>query len=678
MEIQPDNQQFPNHLIGESSPYLLQHAFNPVQWYPWNDKAWEKAKKEDKLVLVSVGYSSCHWCHVMEHESFEDPATAKLMNEHFICIKVDREERPDIDQVYMTAVQLMSGGGGWPLNCFCLPDGRPIYGGTYFPNATWNDLLLKLNQFYRQNKEQANQYADELTMGIAQTETITLNKAEANFKIEDLKKIVEEWKKHFDNSEGGPNRAPKFPLPNNYEFLLHYYYKTKDENILEYVKLTLTKMAYGGIYDQVGGGFARYSTDTFWKVPHFEKMLYDNAQLVSLYSHAYQLTKDELYKNVVYETLKFISREMTSEEGTFFSALDADSEGEEGKYYTWKKDELEKLIGSDFTIFSEYFNVNEKGIWEHGNYILLRTGNEKIIADKSNLTIEQLNNLISNSKNILLNERQKRIAPGLDDKQLTSWNALMIKGYCDAYNVFNNEKFLESAKRCANSILAEVKKSDGCLNHSFKNGKATINGFLEDYSFFIEALLALYQSTFDEQWLNEARRFGDYVIQHFYDEKTGMFFFTSCSDVSLIARKKEIHDNVIPASNSSMAKAFFVLGIYFDEKKYAGIALQMLKNVKDEMQHYASSYSNWGMLFLNFALPFNEIVIAGKDAHQKRKEINQYYLPGKILAGSEDGKSHLVLLEQRYVDDKTLIYVCRNKTCMLPVETVEGAIKQLN
>ncbi len=672
-----DQQVQSNHLIYESSPYLLQHAHNPVDWYPWSDEAWARAKKEDKLVLVSIGYSSCHWCHVMEHESFENDSTAKIMNDHFICIKVDREERPDVDQVYMTAVQLMTGGGGWPLNCFCLPDGRPIYGGTYFPNASWNDLLFKLEEFYRRNKEQAEQYADELTKGIHHTETVKLNDSEKQFHSDDLKKIVDEWKKQFDTVEGGPNRTPKFPLPNNYEFLLHYYHETKDDSILKQVELTLTKMAYGGIYDQVGGGFSRYSTDSLWKVPHFEKMLYDNAQLVSLYSHAYQLTKNELYKDVVYETLEFISREMTSDEGTFYSALDADSDGEEGKYYVWNKEELEKLLGDRFNIFSEYYNVNEKGYWEHDNYILLRKDDEITVSTRNNLTAQQLNSIIRESNRILLLEREKRTHPGLDDKQLTSWNALMIKGYCDAYDVFGDEKFLGAAKKCANKILAKVRRDDGGLNRSFKNGKATFNGYLEDYSFLIEALVELYQSTFDESWLNEAKKLADYSIQHFYDSETGMFFFTSDLDAALIARKREIHDNVIPASNSSLGKGLYMLGIYFDEKKYSEIALKMLNNVKDDMKQYASSYSNWGILFLNCSSPFNEIVIAGKDALEKRRELNQYYLPNKILAGSINGNSNLSLLQQRYVEDKTLIYVCENKTCKLPVVTVEEAIKLL-
>jgi uncharacterized protein YyaL (SSP411 family) len=670
-----------NHLVNESSPYLLQHAHNPVDWYPWTDEAWEKAKKEDKLVLVSIGYSSCHWCHVMERESFENEATARLMNEHYVCIKVDREERPDVDQVYMSAVQLMTGSGGWPLNCFCLPDGRPIYGGTYYPNATWNDVLVKLNTFYKENKEKANQYADELTQGINQMESFHLKSGEAKFHLDEVKKIVETWRKHFDLVEGGPNRAPKFPMPNNYEFLLHYYYVTKDESILNYVLLTLDKMAFGGIYDQIGGGFARYSTDAFWKAPHFEKMLYDNAQLVSLYSHAYQLTKKQLYKDVVYETLEFIRREMTNEAGGFHSALDADSEGVEGKYYVWKLEEIEQMAGRvspeiegiALKVFKEYFSVNEKGLWE-GSYILLRKKTDEEIAKEFKLSVDILQKYISAIKRHFFIEREKRIRPGLDDKQLTSWNALMIKAYCDAYNAFGEDKFLKSAEVCANHILFRARSAEGMLLHNYKNGKASIDGYLEDYSFMIEGLIALYQCTFSEGWLTEARRLADYTIENFYDAANGMFWFTSNKSPALISRKKEIADNVIPASNSSMAKCLFYLGKYYGENKYSEIASQMLSNVKDAMASYASSYSNWAILMLYLTSPMHEVVIAGPGAGKKRKEFAANYFPNAILAGDIYEEATLPLLEQRYTEGKTLIYVCENNTCKLPVEDVNQAI----
>ncbi len=678
--------KYTNQLIHETSPYLLQHAHNPVNWYAWNDEAWNKAKSENKLVLISIGYSSCHWCHVMEHETFEDLVAAKLMNDHFICIKVDREERPDVDQVYMSAVQIMTGQGGWPLNCFCLPNGKPVYGGTYFPNAQWQNVLKQLNDFYLKNPAKANEYADELTHGISQMEVVTLNKNEISFSKDELRSVVENWKKHFDYVEGGPNRAPKFPMPNNYEFLLHYAVAEKDEALKNYVLLTLDKMAFGGIYDQIGGGFARYSTDSLWKVPHFEKMLYDNAQLVSLYSHAYQLTKKELYKQVVYETLQFIEREMTSDEGGFYSALDADSEGVEGKFYVWTKDELEKLLGDKFKLFGEYFNINETGYWEHGNYILLKKEIDEIIASRNNLSVLQLNNLISDSKTFLLAERNKRVRPGLDDKQLTSWNALMIKGYCDAYEAFGEKKFIDAAIKATTNILKN-KKADGGLSHVIpKNGLSSSSlrgeagrgvGYLEDYSFTIEALIKLYETTFDEKYIDETKHFADFTLAHFLDEQTSMFFFTSDLDPALITRKKEIHDNVTSASNSSMAKALFLIGKYFDDKNYLNISQTMLHNVKDEMPRYGSSYSNWCELFMWNVFPFYEIVIAGNDAEEKRKDLTQNFLPNKILAGTKNGSSKLSLFKNRFAEGKTLIYVCENYTCKLPVEKTEDAFSSL-
>ncbi len=674
-----------NHLLNESSPYLLQHAHNPVDWYPWNDEAWEKAKKEDKLVLVSIGYSSCHWCHVMERESFENEATARLMNEHFVCIKVDREERPDVDQIYMSAVQLLTGGGGWPLNCFCLPNGKPIYGGTYYPNANWNDVLVKLNTFYKENKEKAEQYGEELTRGINQMENFHLKtvvdppgRSEQKFHLDDIKKTVDNWRKYFDTVEGGPNRAPKFPMPNNLEFFLHYYHMTKDESILKQALLTLDKMAFGGIYDQIGGGFARYSTDGLWKVPHFEKMLYDNAQLVSVYSHAYQITKKELYKQVVYETLDWVQREMTNSDGGFYSALDADSEGVEGKYYVWKKEELQSLLGEHFTLFADYYNVNDIGHWEHGNYILLRKEDDASFAQRNSLSVQQLQQIIHDCKKILLAEREKRVRPGLDDKQLTSWNGLMIKAYSDAYKAFGDKKFHDAILFASNHIWENIRIDSSGLYHSYKNGRASIDGFLEDYAFIIEGFIAAYSCIGFEALVRRAQKLADYAIKHFYDKDSGMFWFTSDKSRALISRNKEIADNVIPASNSSLAKSLFYLGKYYGEKKYNDIALQMLSNVKDAIPGYGSSYSNWAILMLHQVTPFYEIAITGEETLGTCSELSQHYLPNTIIALDYLPGSRLPLLQNRTVESKTLIYVCENNTCKLPVETVEEALKSLS
>ncbi len=673
MDNESTDQPFTNQLIGESSPYLLQHAHNPVDWYPWGDAAFEKAVKENKLVLISIGYSACHWCHVMEHESFEDVATAKFMNEHFICIKVDREERPDIDQVYMNAVQLMSGQGGWPLNCFTLPDGRPVYGGTYFPNERWNNVLYQLNDIYQKEPQQFLEYASRLTEGINQSELVKMNPEVQVFSLDDLKEIVTTWKTTFDTVEGGPGRVPKFPLPNNWEFLLSYYHLTKDETILTQIILTLNKMAYGGIYDQLGGGFARYSTDGEWKVPHFEKMLYDNAQLVTLYSEAYTLTKDPLYKQVVEDTLAWIKRDMTSNEGTFFSALDADSEGVEGKYYIWTKKEIDELLNDKSSLFCEYFRIDKEALWEEDCNILLRKESDEIIAKRYHITVEELQNTIASCKEILLNERGKRIAPGLDDKQLTSWNALMIKGYTDAYKVFGDKEYLDAAIKCADCISHNILKKDGSLNRNYKNGKATINGYLEDYSFMIEALIALYQNTFDDQYLMNAKALADYVILHFYDAKSGMFFFTSDLDKPLIARKMEVHDNVIPASNSSLAKGIYLLGIYFDIQEFKTIAKQQLTNIKKGMKSYPSGHSNWAILMTYLIEPFHEIVITGKNADAIRQELNTYFIPNKIVAGGVR-KSDMPMLVGRHSEEETQIFVCVNNACQLPVKTVAEAL----
>jgi uncharacterized protein len=505
--------KYTNALIKETSPYLLQHAHNPVNWYSWGDEALEKAKSENKMILVSVGYSACHWCHVMEHESFEDETVAAIMNDNFVCIKVDREERPDIDQVYMLAVQLMTGQGGWPLNCFALPDGRPIYGGTYFPKQQWINVLLNLTDLFKNEYEKALDYANHLTEGVKLAELVKVNDRQDVFKIDTLHYCYKNWKIRFDNEYGGPDKAPKFPLPNNYQFLLRYaFVSDKKEEVLKHVNLTLKKMTYGGIYDQAGGGFSRYSVDYFWKIPHFEKMLYDNAQLVTLYSEAFQATQDPLYKQVVFETLEFIEREMTSPEGGFYSALDADSEGVEGKYYVWKQEELKNILKEDFIVFADYFNVNERGFWEHDNYVLMRHDDDEVVAERQGISVTALQELIQKCKKNILSERQKRIRPGLDNKILTSWNALMLKGYIDAYNAFGEQKYLDAAEKnvgylishaCKENKLLHLVKSVSSLQCSSENIEEY--GFLEDYSFLIEALLSIYQSTHGDNYLLKAK-----------------------------------------------------------------------------------------------------------------------------------------------------------------------------
>ena len=672
-----------NQLIHESSPYLLQHAYNPVHWLPWSDDAFARAKQENKLVLISIGYSACHWCHVMEHESFEDKAVAEIMNANFICIKVDREERPDVDQVYMTAVQIMTGSGGWPLNCFTLPDGRPIYGGTYFPQQEWVKVLRTLADYYKNETERVYQYANELTAAVRKADLLPPYSEKPSFSKDTLIACVENWTKRFDNEEGGPKKVPKFPLPNNYKFLLRYSQTLNQWEKLQLIKhidLTLTKMAYGGINDQIGGGFARYSTDGEWKVPHFEKMLYDNAQLVSLYSEAYQLSKNPLYKQMVYETLDFIEREMTSPEGAFYSALDADSEGEEGKYYVWTKEELMNITNADFSLFKEYFNVNDIGLWEEENYILLRKKSDEEIAKQFHLNTKELQSKIGMLKNKVLAEREKRIKPGLDNKILTSWNALMIKGYADAYLVFSDEKFINKAITAADFLLKNLLREDGGLWHQATNKPSTknrINGFHEDYAFTIEAFVSLYQASLEEKYLTYAKSFTEYAIKHFYDPVSGMFFFTSDLDPELISRKLEIQDNVTPASNSSMALSLFYLATYFDSHEYLSMSEKMLKQVHQEMINYGSAYSNWAILQLYFTQPFYQLVIVGNSVEEKRQELSKHYLPNMIFAGSKLD-SNLTLLKNKYSEGRTLIYVCENKTCKNPTENIREALEQMS
>ena len=669
-----ETHKYTNNLVDESSPYLLQHAHNPVNWFAWGEKALQKAKNEDKLLLVSIGYSACHWCHVMEKESFEDECVADIMNQYFVCIKVDREERPDIDQIYMEAVHIMTGSGGWPLNCFALPDGRPVYGGTYFQKDQWKHVLESLANMNIQDKQKLLTAANELTSNINRSEVVELKQHKREYQESDLKEIVKPWKSYFDKIEGGSNHAPKFPMPNSYEFLLAYARNTDDPEVLGHVKLTLDKMCYGGIYDQVGGGFARYSVDKYWKVPHFEKMLYDNAQLISLYSKAYQQTKTKEYKRVVYQSIEFIDRELTSSEGAFYSSLDADSEGEEGKFYVWEKQELDNLLGNDSEIYCDYYQVSQQGNWEHKQNILFRKENSISIAEKFKIPETELIEKIDILNKIVLIAREKRIRPGLDNKILTSWNALMLKAYVDAYRAFNEDKFLEKAIKNAHFIIEKVMDKDFRLSRNYKNSKASINAFLDDYAFTIESFITLYQASFEEKWLLTAQNLTEYVVRHFYDNHSGMFFYTSDIDPKLIARKMEINDNVIPASNSAMAKNLFYLGKLFYNDDFLKLSEKMLQNVKDDIKKSGSYYSNWAILLANFVYQPYEIAICGENAADYRIAFEQHGISSAIFAGSIN-KSDLPILKGRYKEGKTTIYVCKDRVCKMPVYSVEDAIR---
>lgn len=664
----------PNALQHESSPYLLQHANNPVDWHAWNEDTLALARKENKLILVSIGYSACHWCHVMEHESFEDKAVAEIMNRDFINIKVDREERPDIDMVYMGAVQIMTGQGGWPLNCFALPDGRPIYGGTYFPKHQWINILQNLAALFRDDPDKAYEYAGNLVSGLEQLE-IPKVQADTGFDIATLQRSVQKWKQAFDPEHGGPNRAPKFPLPNNYLFLLNYSAHVHDAGIRKHLDLTLTKMAWGGIYDQLGGGFARYSTDIYWKVPHFEKMLYDNAQLVSLYTQAYRQSPHELYRQTVYETIAFVERELTGPEGGFYSALDADSEGVEGKYYIWEKEELESLLGEDFGLFADYYNVNETGYWEDGYYVLMRNADEASVALKHHLTVQALKTKLEAARHTLLQVREQRVRPGLDNKILAAWNGLMCKALGEAYLVFGDERFKALALKNAHFLESNYCRENGRLLR-VRNQQTTIAGFLDDYAFTADAFLMAYLISTDEHWLLKSKALCDYAVSAFYSEKDRTFFYTDASEEKLIVRKAEWSDNVIPSSGSQMALNLRRLSVYFDDSSYLAIAEQLLRSVLPEIEQYGPGYSNWGILLLELLQTPTELVIVGKNVNENLRALYKQASPNVIFAVS-DKPSDLPLVRNRYVQDSTLMYVCKNHSCLLPTPSVEEALRQL-
>lgn len=668
-----------NALIDETSPYLLQHAHNPVDWKPWNDKVLEKAKSAEKLIIISVGYAACHWCHVMEAESFEDETVAKIMNEGYINIKVDREERPDVDQAYMNAVQLMTGRGGWPMNVVALPDGRPVWGGTYFPKEQWVSALKQIADLYKKDPEKLQDYADKLEQGLQQMLLIPESKESGGFSEEEFPPLLEKWEKTFDRKFGGNDTAPKFVIPSTFQFLLRYAIQKNNGKLKEYVIHSLDKISYGGIYDHIGGGFSRYSVDERWHVPHFEKMLYDNAQLVSLYSQASKSTKNEWYREVVEQTLDFIKENLTDPSGAFYSSLDADSLDENGKlkegaFYTWKISELKDLLKEDFELFADYYNVNSFGKWEDDQYVLIRTKSDAEIEEKHQISEEELLRKKKTWQQILKEHRGQRDIPRLDDKQITSWNALMLSGYLEAYKAFGIQEYLETALKNARFLVENLLQPDNSLKHSHKNGESRINAYLEDYALVIEAFLNLYQVTLDTKWLNISQDLNLYCQEHFYEPNQHLFYFTSDKDRPLITRNIEFSDNVLPASNSVMAHNLFNLSKYFDNKAFMDLSEKMLKKVRLQFENYPQGYANWLNLMMNFTSGFHEIVITGKDALDIVEQFNRLYVPNAIIDGTtnEDDRP---LTKNRFKPGEDLIYVCTSGTCSLPVKSVKEAMK---
>jgi len=668
----------PNELIHETSPYLLQHAHNPVKWFPWGEKALEKARQENKLILVSIGYSACHWCHVMERECFEDLTVAGIMNTNFVCIKVDREERPDIDQVYLEAVQIMTGHGGWPLNCICLPNQEPLYGGTYFPREDWKNILINLATYWEKNAAEAKTYASSLTQELQDKSFRGIQK---EINLPNAKEFETAWTPYLDFKDGGFRGAPKFPLPCAWTFLLDLL-GTKireDGEIQNFLFLTLDRMVQGGIYDQLGGGFSRYSTDNHWFAPHFEKMLYDNAQLLSLYAYAYKVSNNPEYAQAIRDTLHFLDRDLRSKQGLYYSALDADSEGVEGKYYVWTQNELKNHLGSLEPLFSLYYHIQPEGNWE-GSNILYRRPSQPPVHEKMGYSKQEWDKEMDKCKRTLMTVRYTRVPPGLDNKILCSWNALMIKGICDAYRSLPEPSLLENAISLARYIWENF-KSGKKIYRMKKEEHIGIPGFLDDYAFLADAFLHLYQVSFEEEWVIKAEEILEMIEMGFQDPDHALFYYTHIDEKSLIARKKEIQDSVTPSSNSVLAWVYYTMGKLLYNEVFLQKAGEMLEAVCSKMLHYAPSYANWSRLALELERGSLEISILGPEAIEYRKEIEFSPNPHKMLSGivMNGSESHLPIIKEKSLnnDKKTRIYICRNQVCSAPLFNVQEALSLL-
>jgi uncharacterized protein len=683
----------PNRLARETSPYLLQHAHNPVDWYPWGDEALKRAREDSKPILVSIGYAACHWCHVMERESFEDPDTAKLMNELFVNIKIDREERPDLDHIYMDAVQAITGSGGWPLNVFLTPEGKPFYGGTYFPPRTmynrpsWKEVLSGVARSFLEKRGEVEQQAGTLTRHIATAGSFGIgsdttgsggNSLPYPFNREMLRRIRDQLLTTADKEEGGFGGAPKFPQTFSIRYLLHYHYFTKDPEALDQACLSLDKMIRGGIFDQLGGGFARYSTDNEWLVPHFEKMLYDNALLIIALSEAWALTRQPLYREAIELTMTFINRELSSGQGAFYSALDADSEGIEGKYYVWDKSEIENILGEDAELFCGYYGVTPAGNWE-GKNILTRPEMSEMSPDGPvgpDISPEDRHRLEA-ARLKLLEHRSRRIPPALDDKILLSWNALMTIACCKAYGALGEESYRQRAVDNMQFLRTRLKgQGINFYYHSYK-GEARIPAFLDDYAFLIAALLELQEVTGDTGYLTEARAILLEVIDHFSEAETGFFYFTHDGQTDLILRKKEVYDGAIPSGNSMMAFNLLYLSVVFNEPEWADRAHRMAAALERPVGNYPGSFGIWATLYQALTYIIPEIVITARRPENARKEFLSQLIPYRVFQSSHQENTHFPLLRDKPAGESPQLFLCKNYSCQLPVNEVPALIRLL-
>ena len=666
-----------NHLIHETSAYLLQHAHNPVDWYAWCDEALAKAKKEDKPVLVSIGYSACHWCHVMERESFEDEVIAEIMNNYFINIKIDREERPDLDHIYMDAVQTITGSGGWPLNVFLTPDLKPFYGGTYFPpveafnQSSWKQILNAVANAYKTKKPEIKLQASELTEHLSNSNAFNIDSSDKHVLNDEVLTIItQNLLKTSDKEWGGFGNAPKFPQTFSILYLLRQYYFFGDVAALNQACLSLDKMMMGGIYDQLGGGFARYSTDTKWQIPHFEKMLYDNALLIETYTEAFQLTQNSKYADVVKESIRFIQREFTAHEGGFYSALDADSEGEEGKYYVWSKVEIDALLGEDSEVFCFAFNISKTGNWDGTNILWMPETTQATLL-KFDLSPEQLYELLEKSKAILFEERNKRIRPQLDAKIILNWNALMIKSLCKAYAALQDKSYLILCEQCIAFIEKNMQGEDNIYYHSWNISLNKQEAFLDDYAALIQAYIFLSQMKEEERYLLKAKQLTDKVIKNFSTEKNTLFYFTDGMQKDVIIRKKEIYDGATPSGNALIAENLLYLSLYFDDKLMSERAEKMLNSVKPLAQNHPTSFGYWALNMQSFIVGLKEIIVIGFNQSNLLKSVLKEYIPCKIIQSSLGENNFWPLLRNKYFNDRTFIYLCQSNTCFNPAATIK-------
>ncbi|MDP2089859.1 MAG: thioredoxin domain-containing protein [Flavobacteriaceae bacterium] len=666
-----------NQLFNASSPYLQQHANNPVHWHEWNEETLQKAKDKNKPLLISIGYAACHWCHVMARETFMNEEAAKVMNAHFICIKIDREERPDIDQVYMEAVQAIKGTGGWPLNAFALPNGQPFYAGTYYPTQHWKSLLQQIHQLHENEHLKLVDEALQLSNNIQKQQLLPLVKTEEKSELKELYlQLFAAWRGRIDLLRGGFGTAPKFPLPVGWNFLLEYYQQTNNSEVLKAVNNSLTAMANGGIYDQIGGGFARYSVDSYWRVPHFEKMLYDNGQLISLYSNAYLVDKNLLYKKVISQTLDFVEDLLMDKNGGFYASLNADSEGEEGTFYIFTQEEIEKNFDVDIAKFIiDYYHFTEEGNWEHRKNTLFTTYSPASYAQKTGISTKEVYILLQKATDELFNYRQKRIHPTTDTKILTAWNALMLQGFLDAFIALENPKYLAIALKNAYFLGNNLLKDDFSLYRNFKDGKASITGFLEDYAFLADAFLKLYQVTFNTHWLEISKNLIDYCITHFYDSTDEVFAFTSNLEKSLYVKKYEVFDNVTPSSNAVMANVLYRLGLLFDHQPYISIGEKLLKRMMPQLKNSGPYTAKWASLLGFMVSGAPTLAVIGPKSLAMALEIQRKSTSSILICGGI--KENIPYLKDKLIEGKTSIYLCKNNSCSAPIFTIEEVLERI-